>query len=136
MTEEDPTRAQAPPPPAPQSAAPQNYAPYSYADEQQPGHSHGWLVAVGLVLALAVGGLAAAIISKGDDKGTNATVPAQTAPATVIKQTTTTVTAPATNVTVAPNVTLAPDGTPSSKGAGTTATSTTQGTTTGTTTSP
>ena len=84
---------------------PQRYAPASYEDQRSSRGGRGWLVAVGLVFAFAVGGLAAAIISKGDDANTPA-------PSTVVQQNTTTVTAPAPSITLAPDVTLAPAGTP------------------------
>jgi hypothetical protein len=89
----------------PQPPRPQSYAPASYEDQRSSRGGRGWLVAVGLVFAFAVGGLAAAIISKGDDSNTPA-------PSTVLQQNTTTVTAPAPSITLAPDVTLAPDGTP------------------------
>lgn len=67
------------------------------------------MIAFAVVLALALGGLAAAIISKGDSGKTTATTPTVT-----VKTTTTTVTTQAapTNVTVAPNVTLNSSGAP------------------------
>src|SRR6476660_3269824 len=92
----------------PQPPLPQSYAPASYEDQRSSRGGRGWLVAVGLVFAFAVGGLAAAIISKGDDANTPA-------PSTVVQQNTTTVTAPA------PDVTLAPDGTPAPIEGGSTA---------------
>jgi hypothetical protein len=71
------------------------------------------MIAFAVVLVLALGGLAAAIISKGDSGKTTATTPTVTAKTTTV-QSTTTVTTPAasTNVTVAPNVTLSPSGAP------------------------
>jgi len=114
----------------PPQPPPQRYAPASYDDQPSARGGRGWLVAVGLVFAFAVGGLAAAIISKGDDSNTPA-------PGTVVQQNTTTVTAPAPSITLAPDVTLAPDGTPapieggSAAGAGSESTDTSQsGTTT------
>jgi hypothetical protein len=71
------------------------------------------MIAFAVVLVLALGGLAAAIISKGDSGSTTATIPTVTAKTTTV-QSTTTVTAPAApaNVTVAPNVTLNSSGAP------------------------
>ena len=72
------------------------------------------MIAFAVVLVLALGGLAAAIISKGDEGKTTATTPTVTVKTTTVQNTTTTVTtqaAPA-NVTVAPNVTLNPSGAP------------------------
>jgi hypothetical protein len=74
------------------------------------------MIAFTVVLVLALGGLAAAIISKGDEGRTTATTPTVTVKTTTVQNTTTTVTtqaAPA-NVTVAPNVTLNPSGAPES----------------------
>ena len=71
------------------------------------------MVAFAVVLVLALGGLAAAIISKGDSGKTTATTPTVTVKTTTV-QNTTTVTTPATpaNVTVAPTVTLNSSGAP------------------------
>ena len=71
------------------------------------------MIAFAVVLVLALGGLAAAIISKGDEGKTTATTPTVTAKTTTV-QNTTTVTTPAApaNVTVAPNVTLNSSGAP------------------------
>jgi hypothetical protein len=71
------------------------------------------MIAFTVVLVLALGGLAAAIISKGDEGRTTATTPTVTAKTTTV-QNTTTVTTPAApaNVTVAPNVTLNSSGAP------------------------
>jgi hypothetical protein len=98
-----------PPPPA---AQPQPYAPPPYAPQPQSGTS-GWLIAFCVVIVLALGGLAAAIISKGDSGRTTATTPSVPTKTTTV-QNTTTVTTPAApaNVTVAPNVTLDPSGSP------------------------
>ena len=68
------------------------------------------MIAFAVVLVLALGGLAAAIISKGDSGKTTATTPTVTAKTTTV-QSTTTVTTPA-NVTVAPNITLNSSGAP------------------------
>ena len=90
------------------------------------------MIAFTVVLVLALGGLAAAIISKGDSGRTTATTPTVTAKTTTTVQSTTTVTtqaAPA-NVTVAPNVTL------NSSGAPEPAQTTTAAKTTGTTSTP
>ena len=72
------------------------------------------MIAFAVVLVLALGGLAAAIISKGDDGKTTATTPTVTVKTTTVQNTTTTVTtqAPPANVTVAPNVTLNSSGAP------------------------
>lgn len=120
-------------PTPPQPPRPQSYPPPSYDDQRSSRGGRGWLVAVGLVFAFAVGGLAAAIISKGDDANTPA-------PSTVVQQNTTTVTAPAPGITLAPDVTLAPDGTPAPIEGGSTAGGGSDNTDTGqsgaTTTSP
>jgi hypothetical protein len=89
---------------------PASYPPPGYAPRESG--TNGWLIAIFVVIVLALGGLAAAIISKGDD-GKTATVPTVTAKTTTV-QSTTTVTTPAApaNVTVAPNVTLDPSGAP------------------------
>jgi hypothetical protein len=84
--------------------------------EQRSGTS-GWLVALGVVMVLALGGLAAAIISKGDSDGSSATAPSVVTKTTTVQQknttknTTTTVTSPAPAVTISPDVTVAPNGT-------------------------
>jgi hypothetical protein len=96
------------PSPAAQPAA---YAPPPYSPPQRSG-ANGWLVALGVVVVLALGGLAAAIISKGDSGSTSATIPSVSTKTTTVQQNTTTVTTPAPDVTVAPNVTLAPSGSP------------------------
>ena len=72
------------------------------------------MIAFAVVLVLALGGLAAAIISKGDEGRTTATTPTVTVKTTTVQNTTTTVTtqAPPANVTVAPNVTLNSSGAP------------------------
>jgi hypothetical protein len=117
------TPAPAPPPPG--------YAPTPAAPQPQSGTS-GWMIAFTVVLVLALGGLAAAIISKGDSGRTTATTPTVTAKTTTV-QNTTTVTTPAApaNVTVAPNVTLNSSGAPEPV-----QTSTAAKTTTGTTSTP
>jgi hypothetical protein len=71
------------------------------------------MIAFAVVLVLALGGLAAAIISKGDEGRTTATTPTVTVKTTTVQNTSTVTTqaAPA-NVTVAPNVTLNPSGAP------------------------
>jgi flagellar basal body-associated protein FliL len=99
-----------PTPPAP--APPPADAPAPAAPQPQSGTS-GWLIAFTVVVVLALGGLAAAIISKGDSGKTTATTPTVTAKTTTV-QNTTTVTTPAApaNVTVAPNVTLNSSGAP------------------------
>jgi hypothetical protein len=94
---------------------PAGYPPPGYAPQAPPPResgTSGWLIAIFVVIVLALGGLAAAIISKGDD-GKTATVPTVTNKTTTV-QATTTVTTPAApaNVTVAPNVTLDPSGAP------------------------
>jgi hypothetical protein len=84
---------------------------------QQPSGTSGWLIALGVVLVLALGGLAAAIISKGDSDGSTATAPSVVTKTTTVQQnnttknTTTTVTSSAPAVTISPNVTVAPNGT-------------------------
>jgi hypothetical protein len=90
------------------------------------------MIAFAVVLVLALGGLAAAIISKGDSGGTTATTPTVTVKTTTVKSTTTVTTqaAPA-NVTVAPNVTLNSGGAPQPV-----QTSTAAKNTTGTTSTP
>jgi hypothetical protein len=119
-----------PPPPAPAPPAP-GYAPAAAAPQPQSGTS-GWLIAFAVVFVLALGGLAAAIISKGDSGRTTATTPTVTAKTTTVQSTTTVTTqaAPA-NVTVAPNVTLNSSGAPEPV-----QTSTAAKTTTGTTSTP
>jgi flagellar basal body-associated protein FliL len=99
-----------PTPPAPTPPPPAD-APAAAAPQPQSGTS-GWLIAFTVVVVLALGGLAAAIISKGDS-GKTATTPTVTAKTTTV-QNTTTVTTPAApaNVTVAPNVTLNSSGAP------------------------
>ena len=102
----DETRPPTPPPP------PQAPAPPAYAPAPQSG-TNGWLIAFVVVVVVALGVMAALIISKGDSGQTTATIPTVTSKTTTV-QSTTTVTTPATstNVTVAPNVTLSPSGTP------------------------
>jgi hypothetical protein len=101
-----------PTPPAP-APPPPGYAPAPAAPPQPQSGTSGWLIAFTVALALALGGLAAAIISKGDSGKTTATTPTVTSKTTTV-QNTTTVTTPAApaNVTVAPNVTLNSSGAP------------------------
>jgi flagellar basal body-associated protein FliL len=71
------------------------------------------MIAFAVVLVLALGGLAAAIISKGDEGRTTATTPTVTVKTTTVQNTKTVTTqAPPANVTVAPNVTLNSSGAP------------------------
>jgi hypothetical protein len=99
-------------PTPPTAAPPPGYAPAPAAPQPQSGTS-GWMIAFTVVLVLALGALAAAIISKGDSGRATATTPTVTAKTTTV-QNTTTVTTPAApaNVTVAPNVTLNSSGAP------------------------
>jgi hypothetical protein len=122
---DEPPTPGGPPPPPP------GYAPAPAAPQPQSGTS-GWMIAFAVVLVLALGGLAAAIISKGDSGRTTATAPTVTAKTTTVHSTTTVTTqaAPA-NVTVAPNVTLNSSGAP-----GPAQTTTAAKTTTGTTSAP
>ena len=70
------------------------------------------MIAFAVVLVLALGVLAAAIISKGDS-GKTATTPTVTVKTTTVQNTKTVTTqAPPANVTVAPNVTLNSSGAP------------------------
>ena len=89
-----------PPPPAPGAAA--GLRPSTRAPPQPQSGTNGWLIAFTVVLVLALGGLAAAIISKGDSGKTTATTPTVTSKTTTV-QNTTTVTTPAApaNVTIA-----------------------------------
>jgi hypothetical protein len=122
---------QTPPPPA--GPPPPGYAPVPAAP-QPPTKSgtNGWVIAFTVVLVLALGGLAAAIISKGDDGKTTATTPTVTEKTTTVQNTKTVTTqAPPANVTVAPNVTLNSSGAPEPV-----QTSTAAKTTTGTTSTP
>jgi hypothetical protein len=100
------------PTPAAPAPSPPSYVPAAAAPRPQSGTS-GWMIAFAVVLVLALGGLAAAIISKGDSGRATATTQTVTAKTTTV-QNTTTVTTPATstNVTVAPNVTLNQSGAP------------------------
>ena len=90
----------------PPAQPPQAYAPTPAAPQPQQGVS-GWMIAFAVVLVLALGGLAAAIISKGDSGSETATIPSVATKTTTV-QNTTTVTTPAApaNVTIAPDVTL------------------------------
>jgi hypothetical protein len=113
----------------PQGYPPQGYPPTAYGSDQRSGTS-GWLIALGVVMVLALGGLAAAIISKGDSDGASATTapkPTTIQQNTTTKNTTTNVTTSAPAVTIQPNVTVSQSGT-----VGTV----TSGAQTGTTTSP
>jgi hypothetical protein len=100
------------PAPAAPAPPPPSYVPAPAAPRPQSGTS-GWMIAFAVVLVLALGGLAAAIISKGDSGKTTATTPTVTVKTTTV-QNTTTVTTPAApaSVTVAPNVTLNSSGAP------------------------
>jgi hypothetical protein len=98
--------------PTPPPRQPHTYAPPPYAPQPQSGPS-GWLIAFGVVIVLALGGLAAAIISKGDSGRDTATIPSVSATTTTVQNTTTVTTSAApAKVTVAPNVTLDPSGSP------------------------
>jgi hypothetical protein len=89
------------PTPAAPAPPPPSYVPAAAAPQPHSGTS-GWMIAFAVVLVLALGGLAAAIISKGDSGKTTATTATVTAKTTTV-QSTTTVTTPAApaNVTVA-----------------------------------
>jgi flagellar basal body-associated protein FliL len=119
-------------PTPPGAAPPPVYDPAPAAAPAPKSGTSGWMVAFAVVLVLALGGLAAAIISKGDSGKTTATTPTVTVKTTTV-QNTTTVTTPATpaNVTVAPNVTLNSSGAPQPV-----QTSTAAKATTGTTSTP
>ena len=98
-------------PPPPAGPPPPGYVPAA-APQPQRGTS-GWMIAFAVVLVLALGGLAAAIISKGDEGRTTATTPTVTEKTTTVQNTKTVTTqAPPANVTVAPNVTLNSSGAP------------------------
>src|SRR3954452_21639327 len=100
------------PTPAASAPPPPSYVPAAAAPQPQSGTS-GWMIAFAVVLVLALGGLVAAIISKGDSGKTTATTPTVTAKTTTVQSTTTVTTPAATaNVTVAPNVTLNSGGAP------------------------
>jgi flagellar basal body-associated protein FliL len=94
-------------------------APVDPADPAPQQHSgtSGWLIALGVVVLLALGGLAAAIISKGDSGSSTATAPSVVTKTTTVQEnnttkvTTTNVTTSAPAVTIQPNVTLSPSGT-------------------------
>ena len=61
--------------PTPATQQPQQaYAPDPYAPEPRSGGS-GWLIVLALVVVLALGGLAAAIISRGDEGSASPTTP-------------------------------------------------------------
>jgi len=98
------------------------YSPGVYEPVRQPAsQAHtGWLVAVGIVLALGLGALTAAIIAKGDDDSPAVTniAPVKTVQgSTTTIQQTTTVTAPP-GITVAPDVTLDSSGSIEPEGGG------------------
>src|SRR3954465_2910336 len=113
------------PTPAASAPPPPSYVPAAAAPQPQSGTS-GWMIAFAVVLVLALGGLVAAIGSKGDSGRTTATTPTGTAKTTTAAgavtakgppvQNTTTVTTPAAtataNVTVPPNVKLNPSRAP------------------------
>src|SRR6476659_6090178 len=100
---------QYPPGQYPQGQYPPGQNPYEPARQAQSEGSSGWVIAFGVVLALALGGLAAAIVAKGRDDSPGATVAPVTqtvqGPTTTVQQSSTTVTVPPANVTVAPDVT-------------------------------
>jgi hypothetical protein len=96
---------------APPPATQQPYSQAPYPPEPRSGGS-GWLIVLGVVTVLALGGLAAAIISKGDEGSAGAATPSVQTKTTTVQQSTTTVTTPAPDVTVAPNITLDPSGSP------------------------
>jgi hypothetical protein len=99
--------------PTPPGAPPPGSVPAPGAAPPQKSGASGWMIAFAVVLVLALGGLAAAIISNDDSDGTTATTPTVTVKTTTVNSTTTVTTqaAPA-NVTVAPNVTLNSGGAP------------------------
>jgi len=99
------------PTPATQPPQQQPYAQPPYPPERRSGTS-GWLIALGVVTVLALGGLAAAIISKDDEGSATATTPSVQTKTTTVQKSTTTVTTPAPDVTVAPNITLDASGSP------------------------
>ncbi len=71
------------------------------------------MIIFAVVVVVALGVLAALIISKGDSGKTTATIPTVTSKTTTVQSTTTVTTSAApTNVTVAPNVTLNSSGAP------------------------
>jgi hypothetical protein len=79
----------------------------------------GSLIVLALVVVLALGGLAAAIISRGDEGSASATTPSVQTKTTTVQQSTTTVTTRALDVTVAPNIKLDPSGSPEPAQSGT-----------------
>ena len=92
--------------PTPPAPPPQAYAPPPGAPQPQSG-TNGWMIAFSVVIVLALGGLAAAIISKGDSGNETATLPSVATKTTTVQNTTTvTTSAPPANVTIAPDVTL------------------------------
>jgi hypothetical protein len=98
-------------PPYPGQQPPYPPDPYAADRQSRDGGGNGWLIALGVVAVLILGVLTAAIISKGDEGTRDVTV---TTNATTVQQknTTTTVTTPAPNITIQPDVTLSQDGTP------------------------
>ncbi len=99
--------------PPPAGPPPPGYVPAAAPQPQPQRGTSGWMIAFAVVLVLALGGLAAAIISKGDDGRTTATTPTVTVKTTTVQNTQTVTTqAPPANVTVAPNVTLNSSGAP------------------------
>jgi hypothetical protein len=123
-------------PPADELVSPQAAAPAPPQAQPPEGkRSHGVTIVLGLLLALVLGALSAAIIAKGDDGATTTTIaPTKTVVSgtTTVKQVTTTVTAPA-DITLTPDVTLAPDGSLTSPEQGGSQTGTTSGSQTDTT---
>jgi len=107
-------QGQYPPGQYPQGQYPPGQYPYEPARQAESEGSSGWVIAFGVVLALALGGLAAAIVSKGQDSSPGVTTVPVTrtvqGPTTTVQQSKTTVTTPPANVTVAPSVTLDPSG--------------------------
>ena len=103
---------QYPPGQYPQGQYPPGQYPYEPARQAGSEGTSGWVIAFGVVLALALGGLAAAIIAKGRDDSPGAAAAPVTVqgPTTTVQQSATTVTVPPANVTVAPSVTLGSDG--------------------------
>jgi hypothetical protein len=109
MAEQPPQTPGQPPPYPPGGQPPYPPDPYAADRRSQDGGGNGWLIALGVVAVLVLGGLTAAIISKGDEGTPSVTVTTNT---TTVQQknTTTTVTTPAPNITIAPDVTMSPDG--------------------------
>ena len=132
-------RTAAPPPDQP-AGAPAAAYPTAQPPATAEGKGHqGALIAVGLVLALALGALSAAIIARGDEGVTTTTVvPARTLEGgtTTTVQQTTTVTTPAPDITVAPDITLGSGGSVTGPQDGGAQSGSQTGTTPATTTSP